>query len=83
MVLRFHEGSAPRTRWRRGTTTHPPHIAPGPAERASTVQPTLLPPRSGIYVRGKKRAHTAIPTHPQASGYHGSSPKQRAVEGRI
>jgi len=55
--FRFREGSAPRAHWRRGTTTHPPHSAPGPAERASTVQPTILPPRSGMYPRGKS-VHT-------------------------
>ena len=74
-VSDFAKYRAPRTHRERHARAH---------ERASkTVQPTLLPPRSGICARGKERAHTAFPTHSQASEYHGPSSKQGAVEGRI
>ena len=52
-VSDFAKYRAPRTHRERHARAH---------ERASkTVQPTLLPPRSGIYAQGKERAHTASP----------------------
>ena len=41
----------------------PPHSVPGSAERATTVQPTLLPMHSGKYPRGKSvRTRRSLPT---------------------
>ena len=52
-VSDFAKYRAPRTHRERHARAH---------ERASkTVQPTLLPQRSGIYARGKEHAHTASP----------------------
>jgi hypothetical protein len=52
-VSDFAKYRAPRTHRERHARAH---------ERASkTVQPTLLPPQSGIYALGKERAHPASP----------------------
>ena len=59
----LHPGSTEK----RGNDS-PPHSASGPAERASTVQPTLLPPRSGNYPRGKSvRTRRSLPTRKRVS----------------
>ena len=76
------QGSAPRVRCRRGNNDSPPHSAPGPAERAFTVQPTLLPPRSGICARGTKRAHAASPTRSDAQAERGERPDNPCKRGR-
>ena len=76
------QGSAPRVRCRRGNNDSPPHSAPGPAERAFTVQPTLLPPRSGICARGKERARTASPSRSGAQAEHGERPDKPCKRGR-
>jgi hypothetical protein len=61
--FRFRGGSAPRAHWRRGTTTHPPHNAPGPAERASTVQPNSYR-RVVECIRGAKACTRGDPNPP-------------------
>jgi hypothetical protein len=75
------QGSAPRVRCRRGNNDSPPHSAPGPAERAFTVQPTLLPPRSGICARGTKRARAASPSRSDAQAEHGERPDKPCKRG--
>jgi hypothetical protein len=65
-VFQISQNIAHPGRTENGTRAH---------ERASkTVQPTLLPSRSGICARGKERAQHSVPKR-------GPSPKQRAVEG--
>jgi hypothetical protein len=65
-VSDFAKYRAPRTHRERHVRAH---------ERASkTVQPTLLPPRSGICARGRERARTASPSWSVAQAEHGERP---------
>ena len=65
-VSDFAKYRAPRTHRERHARAH---------ERASkTVQPTFLPPRSGICARGTKRARAASPSRSDAQAEHGERP---------